>query len=244
MEWTREEERYILSNSRVPLSTLAARLKRTRSEVSSKIHRMRMKAERAGRENPVPRRHLGTIDTRVVDFAKQVKKLSEKGLSYTDIGERLGVSRTAVGNECRRQGLRPNAFNSRHRKKLSQHAREMCQFRVQGMLKAEAMGWPGRSLGEARILEALHQRGPMTGVELAEALGVKWLEGSSTMGKNLRVLLREGLLTRTSRWRGVYSLATGVEHTAMEEPDDYEMSGAEVRGGRLSESLGSTSWGG
>lgn len=162
----------------------------------------------------------------------RILKLLYSGKNDLEVAKALGVSRDRVWGARVRAGLPANGYTARSRKVLSRLAREVQNRRVDYALKAEAMGWPGKSLGDARVLSALADHGPQTGGALASLLGLMWVRSKTSLPSRLVRMRTEGLLSgggpagkapshgRDCQW----SLAPGVckQGTRSEEDDTEE----------------------
>lgn len=157
----------------------------------------------------------------------RILKLLYSGKNDLEVAKALGVSRDRVWGARVRAGLPANGYTAKSRKVMSRLAREVQNRRVDYALKAEAMGWPGKSLGDARVLSALADHGPQTGLSLATLLGVKWGRGRNTLPDRLVRMRTEGLLSgggpagkapshgRDYQW----ALAPGVRRQATSDDD-------------------------
>jgi hypothetical protein len=169
---------------------------------------------------------------RTIDQAleSRILKLLHSGKNDLEVAKALGTSRDRVWGARIRAGLPANGHTTRSRKVLSRLARELQNRRVDCALKAEAMGWPGKSLAEARVLSALADHGPQTGGALATLLGLKWGRGRTTLPCRLVRMRDEGLLVgggpqgkAPSHGKDcTWSLAPGVRRQATRDEDDED----------------------
>lgn len=169
---------------------------------------------------------------RTIDLAleSRILKLLHSGKNDSEVAKALGVSRDRVWGARRRAGLPANGYTARSRKVMSRLAREVQNRRVDYALKAEAMGWPGKSLGDARVLSALADYGPQTGGALATLLGLMWVRGGNTLPARLVRMREKGFLSgggpegkAPSHGKNcTWSLAPGVCRQATRDEDDED----------------------
>jgi hypothetical protein len=159
---------------------------------------------------------------RTIDQAleSRILKLLHSGKNDLEVAKALGTSRDRVWGARIRAGLPANGYTTRSRKVLSRLAREVQNRRVDYALKAEAMGWPGKSLGDARVLSTLADHGPQTGLSLATLLGLKWGRGRNTLPDRLVRMRIEGLPSHGKNC--TWSLALGVRRQATRDEDDED----------------------
>jgi hypothetical protein len=215
-KWTAEELRLLDCYRRtMPLKDLAGILHKTYNQVKGAVRRLRLRAQPPGA--PKAKRSYAEWMTQ---FGERFKGLHRQGYSDQDIAGLIpGMSLYTARGLRQKLGLPSNIYGLRHRKKMSRFARENMQFRVTSMLEAERLGWPGRTLGEAKTLTALAEYGPMTREELTACLGIKWGSGSNSLSRRVRRLEEEGLITNGD---GCYRLAKGVERRASRGEDDED----------------------
>jgi hypothetical protein len=214
--WTPEELRLLERYRRtMSLSDLADVLHKSYNQVKGAVRRLRLKAQAPGA--PKLKR---SYDEWIAQYGERFKSLHRHGYSDQDIAGLIpGMSVYTARGVRQKLGLPSNIYGERHRRKMARFARENMQFRVTSMLEAERLGWPGRSLGEARTLTALAEYGPLTREELTARLGIKWGSGSTSLSLRVRRLQEAGLITNGD---GCYRLAKGVERRASsaEEQED------------------------
>jgi hypothetical protein len=214
-KWTREELRLLDRYRRtMPLRDLAGVLHKTYNQVKGAVRRLRLRAQPPG----APKMKRSYAEW-MAQYGERFKSLHRQGYSDQDIAGLIpGMSLYTARGLRQKLGLPSNIYGPRHRKKMARFARENMQFRVTSMLEAERLGWPGRSLGEAKTLTALAEYGPLTREELTSRLGIKWGSGSNSLCVRVRRLEEEGLITNGD---GRYRLAKGVERRAS-SGDDQE----------------------
>jgi DNA-binding CsgD family transcriptional regulator len=214
--WTPEELRLLERYRRtMSLSDLANVLHKSYNQVKGAVRRLRLKAQAPG----APKLKRSYAEW-IVQCGERFKNLHRRGYSDADIAGLIpGMSIYTARGLRQKLGLPSNIYGERHRRKMARFARENMQFRVTSMLEAERLGWPGRSLGEARTLTALAEAGPLTREELTARLGIKWGSGSTSLSLRVRRLQEAGLITNGD---GRYRLAKGVERRASsaEEQED------------------------
>jgi hypothetical protein len=197
------------------LSDLANVLHKSYNQVKGAVRRLRLKAQIPGA--PKMKR---SYDEWIAQHGDRFKNLHRHGYSDADIAGLIpGMSVYTARGVRQKLGLPSNIYGERHRRKMARFARENMQFRVTGMLEAERLGWPGRSLGEAKALTALAEYGPLTREELTARLGIKWGSGSNSLSLRVRRLQEAGLVTNGD---GRYRLAKGVERRASSAEDQEE----------------------
>jgi hypothetical protein len=197
---------------KTPSAAIAARLGRQLSDVYSA-------AVRFGAARP---RHVLKTDPAL---RRRLVRLHGKGLSDREIGAVVGFGHGTVARWLRRLGLASNcrtrpseAFPERWRQKIRaamldrirsdgvETAIPFLRKHAEGRARAERMGWPGRTLFEARILDSLET--PATVAELAMRLHAR----PNWTGNVVRDLRRRGFVSivrREGRYC-VYALAPGV----------------------------------
>jgi chromosome segregation and condensation protein ScpB len=204
-KWTAEEKRFVKEN-RLTMSVkrMARALGKNYHQVKGFVARLRQE-RRPGARFRLKKRPVAEW---VAEYGDRVRSLHGKGYSDPDIAKQIpGMADSTVFEIRKRLGLPSNIHSERQRAKLSRWARENMQFRVANMLEAERLGWPGRSLGEARTLSALAESGPLTREELSARLGIKWGTGANSLSQRVYRLQKEGLVTNGD---GRYRLAPGV----------------------------------
>lgn len=213
--------------ARRPAALIAARLKRTKSQVYQQAAKLGLS------KNP----HLdwGELDA-------DLRRLHADGWSDAEIAQHfqqaLGryVSREAVGDRRRTLRLKHNAFSDHRRRRVAARTREQLAragISKLGYLRVVAWsaasrrcGWPGDLRPRAvQILNLLYERGPLTRRQIAEAIGMPWKGSRKTLVSNDREgtylwnLVNRGLVVRLPRLvKGVgkgrsqhlYTLALGV----------------------------------
>jgi hypothetical protein len=214
--WTPEELRLLERYRRtMPLADLAGLLHKTYNQVKGAVRRLRLKAQAPG--TPKIRHSYAEW---IAQYGERFKNLHRHGYSDEDIAGLIpGMSVYTARGLRQKLGLPSNIYGERHRRKMARFARENMQFRVTSMLEAERLGWPGRSLGEARALTALAEYGPLTREELTSHLGIKWGSGSNSLSLRVRRLQEAGLVTNGD---GRYRLAKGVERRASSAEDQED----------------------
>jgi hypothetical protein len=205
--WTALEVRFLeLNRGKLTTREMATRLNRSEGHVKWALWRLFKRRRQQGRplESLNPSRA-----TTLARVGKRLRALHAQGLSDP--------------------GLPSNAYNEVHRQKQRRAQQEVPTSRLASMLAAEAMGWPGHPRSEAVVLEALRAHGPLVGIKLADALGIRW-GGSSvhSLGARLRRLLAAGLVVREPAHKGptgrgkraLWRLASGVAPEATVDEDE------------------------
>lgn len=169
-------------------------------------------------------------------FLAHVQRLHAQGLSDRQIARRLNRSHGVVTRVRNRLGLASNArvtargaWQPGFRGRLSEIARnrvrqlgleEVCVFArrlCEERAQAIRMGWPqAETLLEARVLDVLYRRGPMTRLAICGALGRR----CNWTGVVIRSMRNRGLLANrgyAGRWVR-YGLAEGVRPTPAKRP--------------------------
>lgn len=206
--WTEEEIRFVRCNCLLMgASDIGRRLGRSTHSVRNKIQDLGLIRER---------RNFGPEDY------EELRRLH--ALDYTDeqIGSELGYHRSAIGRHRRKIGLRPFSDSPKWIERLHQGNVKQCRLlgiesarelrRYSWRKLARTNGWPeeinGRPVGKRhiQILNALHDYGPHTRVQLARRIGMpvhadqkKILNSKGNGGSYLAELIRAGLVVDLGR---------------------------------------------
>lgn len=222
MDWTHRELRLLREmdeQGALTTAQMAARLGRSYHAVHDQIGRQR----RRDRERGLPlRRPLKRVPLvrDIPDVAERIRTLHARGLHDADIALRLeDLSGREIHPACitrwrYRLGLPSLGITAttRERMRRSQSYRQedpLLRINRKNRQLAAALGWPGRTYGEARVLDALKRLGPRTGPELAVEVQGTWgtapcarpshSRGQSHLAKRLNRLEKAGLVKRRAR---------------------------------------------
>lgn len=132
-----------------------------------------------------------------------VRQMHELGLSHYAIASKLRVSRSAVGDSCRRQGLKPHfapgrcskeALRAAYRKATNKRGQNLTEARWSAERVEILHRWPGGQVtaAQARILDVLEVAGSLTTSELFAA--ACWDQRASAPYRLLRLLTALGLV--------------------------------------------------
>jgi transcriptional regulator with XRE-family HTH domain len=149
----------------------------------------------------------------------QIRQLHAQGLTDREIGERLGISRSEISRHRRDLGL-PVHWPIILRRALQAQLRSM-GLRSPGEMRQRAYrryardnGWPeDLRYREVQILNALARQGPLTRLQLADAIGMRTdriggngsaalLTDNGRAGTYTASLLRRGLIAWLGRRPG------------------------------------------
>lgn len=165
-----------------------------------------------------------------------IKSLLKKGMSDSEVANRVGMDRRALTEMRNRMGVPPNGRNDRYRRRVSRKTREQCkkagvaslaEIRVKRFSEfVEELGWRGVSVRAAQIAEALYRLGPMTRKQICNAIGIPWRGSRKSLsasrvpgGSYMAELQRAGFVVR---------LESAITHGGKGNHEDLYMIGLEV----------------
>lgn len=206
-----------------PVTEIASRLGRTASSVYQRASRLGLHEQRDKAE----------IDKR----KRKIRSLVAKGLSDSEVAEKVGMDRRALTEMRCRMGIAANGRSERYRRRVAQKTKEQCRkagVKNLAALRAKrfsdfvsSLGWPGVSVRAAQIAETLYVRGPMTRRQICDAIGMPWRGSRKSLSTNrvpggsyMAELQRAGIVVRleaaiTHRGKGnhedLYMIGLGVE---------------------------------
>lgn len=217
-KWAKEELRFVEANRfRLSIHEMAATLKKTYHQVKGALRNLRERRQKVG---ACLKRKRFPLSHWIECSGAKIRRLHAQGYTDADLAKEIpGMSLNTANAVRRKMGLASNKGGERTRAKLRKIAKECMQFRVRSMIEAERLGWPGRSLAEAKTLSTLAESGPLTREELVARLGIKWGSGANSLCRRIHRLQGEGLVTNGD---GRYRLAKGVERQAAYCEDDED----------------------
>jgi hypothetical protein len=210
--WTTKEVQFLLANLHLGIKGVGRALGRSRAAVMGQLIRLR----RAGKA-PRTRRAYRPVLSRLGSLGPKVQELYEKGYSDVDVGKTLHLSKTSVAKVRAVLGLPAQPDKTRTRAKLSTLVNTHRNLFIDNALKAEGLGWPGRTFAEARALNVLFEKGPCRTREIVEHLGQGWKGCHAAASARMMKLHREGLVLRQG-WK--WLLAPGVEPGVVEADEE------------------------
>lgn len=222
-KWTIAEDAFLRSwYGRKSAKDLAVSLSRTSSSVYQRANKLGL---------------IQKQDKREIRARKSIiKSLLKRGMSDSEVANRVGMDRRALTEMRNRMGVPANGRNARYKKRVAKKTRDQCrkagvaslaEIRVKRFCEfVEELGWPGVSVRAAQIAEALYRLGPMTRKQICKVIGLPWRGSRKTLstsrvpgGSYMAELQRAGFVLR---------LESAITHAGKGNHEDLYMIGLEV----------------
>jgi hypothetical protein len=206
-----------------PVAWIASRLKKTKLSVYQRARKLGLNKRRDQLE----------IDSRKL----RIKAFLKIGMSDSEVAARVGMKRRVLTEMRIRMGIQANGRNERYRQRMAKKLQEQCQAAgVKSLAEirskrfsefSSSLGWYGLTVRAAQIAEALYRLGPMTRLQICEAIGIPWRGSRKSLsngqvpgGSYMSELQRAGIVVRlraaiTHKGKGnkqdLYMIGLGVE---------------------------------